>query len=47
MYIISAKNVDEALSQILTVIDDKDVILVKASRVMGLERVTEFLENNF
>lgn len=45
--IISAENIDDILPELLKRIKSNDVCLVKASRVMGLERVTEFLKNNF
>ncbi len=45
--IISAENIDDILPEILKRLKSNDVCLVKASRVMGLERVTEFLKNNF
>jgi len=41
--IFSFDNVEEALNKIHSIIRTKDTILVKASRVMKLERVTEFL----
>ena len=41
--IYSFNDVGEALSKIRSIIKEKDTILVKASRVMELERVTQFL----
>lgn len=41
--IYSFNNVEEALLKIRPIIRERDVILVKASRVMKLERVTELL----
>lgn len=45
--ILSAETVEEAYPLLSSRLKDNDVVLVKASRVMGLERVTEFLKNNF
>ena len=45
--LVSADTVEELLSHLSSYIKENDVVLVKASRVMGLERVTEFLKNNF
>ena len=45
--IVSFDTVEEALAELLNVIEEKSVVLVKASRAMELERVTEFLKNNF
>lgn len=47
MNIISVDTVDELYPYLSSSIKENDVVLVKASRVMGLERVTEFLKNNF
>ena len=44
--IFSFDTVDEALAELLDIVEEKSVILVKASRAMALERVTEFLKNN-
>lgn len=44
--IFSFDTVDEAMAELLDIIEEKSVILVKASRAMALERVTEFLKNN-
>ncbi|MBE7027523.1 MAG: UDP-N-acetylmuramoyl-tripeptide--D-alanyl-D-alanine ligase [Ruminococcaceae bacterium] len=43
--IYSFETVDEAISQIRDIIKKGDIILIKASRVMQLERVTAFLSN--
>ena len=45
--IVSFDTVEEACPALLDIIDDKNIVLVKASRAMELERVTEFLKNNF
>lgn len=45
--VISVSDVSESLSELSKMIKSNDVILVKASRAMALERVTEFLKNNF
>lgn len=45
--IISVDTVEEVYPLLSNVIEEKSVVLVKASRVMELERVTEFLKNNF
>lgn len=45
--IISVDTVEEACPMLSDVIDDKNVVLVKASRAMKLERVTEYLKENF
>ena len=45
--LVSADTVEELLLQLSSYIKENDTVLVKASRVMGLERVTEFLKNNF
>ncbi len=45
--IVSFDTVEEATSSLLDIIEEKSVVLVKASRAMELERVTEFLKNNF
>lgn len=45
--IISADTIDEIKPELLRNLRENDVVLVKASRVMGLERVTEILKNNF
>ena len=45
--IISADTVEEICPMLLDVIEDKSVVLVKASRAMKLERVTEYLKENF
>ena len=45
--IISEDNIENIYSHLSQNIKENDVVLVKASRVMGLERVTEFLKNNF
>lgn len=47
MNILSVDTVDELYPRLSSVVKENDVVLVKASRVMGLERVTEFLKNNF
>ena len=47
MNIISVDTVEEIYPYLSSSIKENDVVLVKASRVMGLERVTEFLKNNF
>jgi len=46
-YLISAKSVKDALPMLQNALCEKDVVLVKASRVMKLEQITEFLKNNF
>jgi len=45
--LVSTDTVEELLSHLSSHIKENDAVLVKASRVMGLERVTEFLKNNF
>ncbi len=45
--IFSFDTKDEAFSELFDIIEEKDVVLVKASRFMELEQVTEFLKNNF
>lgn len=45
--IVSFDTVDEALPSLLDIVEDKSVVLIKASRAMALERVCEFLKNNF
>ncbi len=45
--IFSFDTVEEATSSLLNIIEEKSVVLVKASRAMALERVTDFLKNNF
>ena len=45
--ILSADTVEEAYPYLTANIKESDVVLVKASRFMGLERITEFLKNNF
>ncbi len=45
--LVSTDTVEELLSHLSSRIKENDAVLVKASRVMGLERVTEFLKNNF
>ncbi len=45
--ILSVDTVEELYPHLRTVIKENDVVLVKASRVMGLERVTEFLKQQF
>lgn len=45
--IFSFDNVEGAISSLLNIIEEKSVVLVKASRAMALERITEFLKNNF
>jgi UDP-N-acetylmuramoyl-tripeptide--D-alanyl-D-alanine ligase len=45
--IVSFDTVEEALAELLNYVEEKSVVLVKASRAMELERVTEFLKNNF
>lgn len=45
--IISVDMVEELYPKLSEVLAENDTILVKASRVMALERVTEFLKNNF
>ena len=47
MNIISVDTVEEIYPYLSSSVKENDVVLVKASRVMGLERVTEFLKNNF
>jgi len=43
--IYSFETIDEAISKISGIIKKGDIILIKASRVMQLERVTAFLSN--
>lgn len=45
--IFSADTIEEVYPILSNVIEEKNVILVKASRFMQLEKVTEFLKNNF
>lgn len=45
--LVSADTVEELLPMLSSHIKENDTVLVKASRVMGLERVTEFLKKNF
>lgn len=45
--IFSADAVEEAQAELVKLIKANDVVLVKASRAMALERVTEFLKSNF
>ena len=45
--IFSFDTVEEAYPELLNIIEEKSVVLVKASRAMALERITEFLKNNF
>ena len=45
--IFSFDTVEEAYPELLSIIEEKSVVLVKASRAMALERITEFLKNNF
>jgi len=45
--IISVDTVEELYPELSSILEERDTILVKASRVMALERVTEFLKNNF
>ena len=47
MNILSVDTVDEIIPHLSAAIKENDTVLVKASRVMGLERITEFLKNNF
>lgn len=46
-HIISADTVEEVYPLLMSSIRKNDVVLVKASRVMALERVSAFLKNNF
>lgn len=46
-HIFSVDTSEELYPQLSQILDEKDVILVKASRVMELERVCEFIEKNF
>lgn len=46
-HIFSAMSVEEAQAELSGLIKANDVVLVKASRAMALERVTEFLRSNF
>lgn len=45
--IFSFDTVEEAYPELLNIIEEKSVVLVKASRAMALERITDFLKNNF
>ena len=45
--IVSVETLEELYPKLSDIIEEKNVVLVKASRVMELERVTEFLKNNF
>ena len=45
--IFSAMSLEEAQSELQNIIKTNDVVLVKASRAMALERVTQFLKDNF
>lgn len=45
--ILSVDTVEEAYPELSSAISENDVVLVKASRFMGLERITEFLKRNF
>ncbi len=47
MHILSVDTVEEVYPLLASEIRDNHVVLVKASRFMGLERVTEFLKQNF
>ena len=46
-HILSVDTVEELYPKLSDILEEKDTILVKASRVMALERVTEFLKKNF
>ncbi len=45
--IVSFDTVSDALISLSDFISDKSVVLIKASRAMALEQITEFLKNNF
>ena len=45
--ILSVDSVEELYPKLSDILEERDTILVKASRVMALERVTEFLKKNF
>ena len=45
--IFSAMNIEEAQAEIIGLLKANDVVLVKASRAMALEKITEFLKENF
>lgn len=45
--ILSVDSVEELYPKLSEMLEARDTILVKASRVMALERVTEFLKKNF
>ncbi len=45
--ILSVDTVEELYPRLSEILEERDTILVKASRVMALERVTEFLKKNF
>ena len=47
MHILSVDTVEEVYPLLASEIRENHVVLVKASRFMGLERVTEFLKQNF
>lgn len=47
MHILSADTVEEAYPLLSSEIRENHVVLVKASRFMGFERITEFLKQNF
>lgn len=46
-HIFSAETIEEAQTELSKIIKTNDVVLVKASRAMALENITEFLKNNF
>ena len=46
-FVVSVNTADEILPELSKLIKPDDVVLVKASRAMKLERVTEYLKNNF
>ncbi len=45
--IFSTETIEEAQAELSKIIKSNDVVLVKASRAMALENITEFLKNNF
>ena len=45
--LLSVDTVEELYSRLSSYIKENDTVLVKASRVMGLERVVDFLKKNF